>query len=552
MKLAAYLYLSRHGVFYFRWPVSNGRESRQTVRISLKTRCPKRAGLLARHLASCGEALRSQALGSTMRYDELKSCVEAMLRESLRKTLARLDTKGPLHNYNAAAEEDTKGLLAAGPEDYWDIVGPSEVERTLDKIAAFAGRPRSEIEENQADALELFRVGQLAYWDAVAQHRKTLQKLDLLTVAGQDQSKDGQEKSPIGAAEDSGATLEETVAAYVREHAQMGVWVERTRAKQEATLGVLVELLGAATKAAVIGKQHAQDVKAVVMTLPANKNKNPKTRNLSLRDAAKVEGVPKLSPETVNAYLGAFYTFFDWATKNGYTKEKLFDGMKVRTKRAASTSNDARAAFSMDAISKMVEQLTRPNSTLVKKDCYRWASLIGIFTGARLNEVCGLRASDVQEHNGILCISINEEDPDHKKRLKTAAALRLVPVHSQLIEHGFIAFVAERKSFGADAKLFPDFAYSPKHGFGRNQGRWFNETFLPALGLKTDQLVFHSLRHTMVTRLHQANVPQPLVQTIVGHEREGVTMKTYFGEGYTVEQLKDAIENFQPTRRHAV
>ena len=230
MKLAAYLYLSRHGVFYFRWPVPNGPSSRQTVRISLQTRCPKRASLLARHLASCGESLRLQALGSSMRYDELKSCVEAMLRESLRLTVARLDKQGPLHNYNATAEENTWGLLAAGPEDYWDIVGTSEIERTLDKIAAFAGRPRSEIDESQSDALELYRVGQLAYWDAVAEHRKRLQKLDLMTEASPDEALNGQAKRPYGAGS-QGATLAEAVAAYVKEHAQMGVWVDRTRAK---------------------------------------------------------------------------------------------------------------------------------------------------------------------------------------------------------------------------------------------------------------------------------------------------------------------------------
>ena len=467
-----------------------------------------------------------------------------MLREALRLTLARLDRQGPLHNYNGASEENTRGLLAAGRDDYWEMVGPSEVERVLDKIAAFAGRPRTEIEESQSEALELYRVGQLAYWDAVAEHRKKLQALDLLTEASTDTPSNGHVKKNFGGPESSGATLEEAVAAFIREHAQIGVWVDSTRTKQEATLGVLIELLGGKTKMSAIGKQDAQDVKAVVISLPANKNKNPKTRDLPLKEAAKVDGVQKLSPATVNAYLGAFYSFFDWAAKNAYAKEKLFDGMKVRTKRAATATNDLRTAFSMAAISLMVKELTLPDSSLVKKDCYRWASLIGIFTGARLNEVCGLRASDVQERDGVLCISINEEDPDHKKHLKTAAALRLVPVHSKLIEHGFAAFVAGKKAKAPDARLFPEFPFSPKHGFGRNQGRWFNETFLPALDLKTDQLVFHSLRHTMVTRLHQANVPLPLVQTLVGHEREGVTMKTYFNESYKVEQLKAAAEAF--------
>ncbi|MEO0745540.1 MAG: DUF6538 domain-containing protein, partial [Pseudomonadota bacterium] len=53
--LSSYLSPSRHGIYYFRWPIPSSKEGkRTTVRISLRTRCPDRAGDLARHLASCG------------------------------------------------------------------------------------------------------------------------------------------------------------------------------------------------------------------------------------------------------------------------------------------------------------------------------------------------------------------------------------------------------------------------------------------------------------------------------------------------------------------
>jgi integrase len=480
-----------------------------------------------------------------MRYDEIRTCVQAMLQESLQRTIARLDTQGPLHNFNAVVEDGTRSLLAAGPEDYWEMVGPEEIERSLQKVTTFSGRSRDEIEASRADVLELYRVGLLAYWDAVKDHRRKLQSVELLPVGGREGSVQGKIPEQIGTKTNLNATLSDVVNQYIDENWQAGVWVARTRDKQKATLGVLIELLGGSTLISCIGMQEAQDVKIVVRNMPANKNKNPKTRDLSLRDAAKVPGVQRLSSETVNFYLGAYYTFFDWAMKNGYAREKLFDGMKVKTKRDTSDADSKRSPFPDEAVSKMIAELVRPDSRLVKKECYRWASLIGIFTGARLNEVCSLRVSDVEDRDGILCVNINDEDPDNNKSLKTAAARRLVPVHSKLIELGFADFVGRRKVDGHDARLFKDFHFSPKHGYGRNEGRWFNENFLPALGLKTEQHVFHGLRHTLITRLHQASVPQPLVQTLVGHEREGVTMKTYFSEGYTVAQLKEAIECFR-------
>ncbi|MEM8616223.1 MAG: hypothetical protein AAGF20_04735 [Pseudomonadota bacterium] len=48
-----------HGIFYFRWPIPPSLKGRRaTVRISLRTRCPDRAGDLARYLASCGRLIR--------------------------------------------------------------------------------------------------------------------------------------------------------------------------------------------------------------------------------------------------------------------------------------------------------------------------------------------------------------------------------------------------------------------------------------------------------------------------------------------------------------
>lgn len=35
-----------------------------------------------------------------------------------------------------------------------------------------------------------------------------------------------------------------------------------------------------------------------------------------------------------------------------------------------------------------------------------------------------------------------------------------------------------------------------------------------------------------------------MVKAVVGHTRQGVTQQHYFKQGYTVSQLRDAIEKF--------
>ncbi|WP_425320956.1 DUF6538 domain-containing protein [Acuticoccus sediminis] len=77
MKLDAYLSPSRHGIFYFRWPLppARDRSGRATVRLSLRTRCPKRASQLARHLSSFGCRIYLDNRAHLMRHDEMRALV---------------------------------------------------------------------------------------------------------------------------------------------------------------------------------------------------------------------------------------------------------------------------------------------------------------------------------------------------------------------------------------------------------------------------------------------------------------------------------------------
>ena len=157
-----------------------------------------------------------------------------------------------------------------------------------------------------------------------------------------------------------------------------------------------------------------------------------------------------------------------------------------------------------------------------------------------MNEICQLEIGDVYQDGDIPYLNITD-DGDNNKRVKAQASRRKVPLHAELIRLGFFEFVNSRKD---NQRLFPDFSYNKDSGYGRNMGRWYNESFLPKLGIKEPGIVFHSLRHTMVTRLGQAGVAEPIYQCIVGHARAGVTQRVYLREGFTLMQLNAAISEF--------
>ena len=56
--------------------------------------------------------------------------------------------------------------------------------------------------------------------------------------------------------------------------------------------------------------------------------------------------------------------------------------------------------------------------------------LIGLYSGLRMGEICGLQLEDIKKIDEVWCFDVNEEQD---KRLKTVNSKRIVPVHPHLI-----------------------------------------------------------------------------------------------------------------------
>ena len=517
MKLSAYLSPSRHGVYYFRWPLPRAEDhKRLTVRISLRTKCPDRAGDLARHLASCGRLVRDNKALARLRQDEMREMVRSYFAASLDRYVERLNDTGlPDRSLDAlrqelAAHEDA----AEGHDDLSDMfLDP-------DAFRASAGLTDAQWAENEPSLRQEMRKARRDQIKAILSAAESLEGYSF-TEHAQTAPKPSQARS---------ASLSAAIADFKAEHGPQ--WSQEMRNKADAYLALLVEHFGPDRPMDQISRQDAADMKKLVQALPANRKTKPETRDLSLQDAIAVPGLPKMGVKTVNSYIDMFRRFWDWAERHGRAPHKLFDGMKVaKAKQAA----EKRKAYSKEQLSRLYVELTENRSGLVKKDDHKWGTLLAMFTGARLREVAQLVPSDVRNEGGIWYIDINADG--EKKSLKSLAAKRRVPIHSELIRLGFLEWV---EGCAKQPRFFMSFTHNTKEGYGRNLGRWFG-TFLTKIGMKEDGLVFHSLRHTAITRMRQANVVLSLVQEIVGHERDTVT-DGYFGEGYTLAQKKDAIE----------
>jgi len=151
-----------------------------------------------------------------------------------------------------------------------------------------------------------------------------------------------------------------------------------------------------------------------------------------------------------------------------------------------------------------------------------WIPLIAAFTGARIGEISQLCVNDVVELNGIQFLDITDEyslkrsdeddgeeseadsddETSNDKRLKNAGSRRHIPIHSKLLEMGFMQYVQLRKD-DKQEYLF-DLKRDGRDGSGTRPSRWFNAEYLRRdLGIADTQKVFHCFRHSFITRLAQ-------------------------------------------------
>jgi integrase len=469
-----------------------------------------------------------------MRYDEIREHVRDHFRQLLRETQEDIASGGPMPAARLEALRASEGLAEGDPEAWAGLVSEGGSDGLLRGFCEARGIDEGALSEEHRDwLLGALQSGHRAYAREALTYSASLDQFDLRDTV----------PAPVTPAPAVNETDEpkcsEVTAKYLTELSHVGAHAAKTESEKQDALALMSDICED-KPVALMSKADAQRVKDVLLRLPRNRNKAAQTRGKTLAEMLEVKGVQVISARTANAYLSAMQTFFKWAVDNGYADVNIFTG--TRFKGAKKSKDGERTAFSTDQLRTIYRQLTLNPDGLVNKYEHKWGTLIGMFTGMRLNEVAQLEVGDIREVNGVWCIDVTE-DGDDNKRLKNASSQRRVPIHDRLLACGLLDFVEQQRASGS-ARLFPGLSYSKQNGYGRNVGRWFNEKFLPSLDMKHPGLVFHSLRHTMVTRLGQSDAADIKVKAIVGHAQSGVTWNTYFKDGFLPEQLRETINKF--------
>jgi integrase len=171
-----------------------------------------------------------------------------------------------------------------------------------------------------------------------------------------------------------------------------------------------------------------------------------------------------------------------------------------------------------------------------KHPYHYWLPLMGVYTGARISELCQLYTEDVYPIDGLWVFDFNEK---LDKNLKNDSSPRVIPIHSHLLDLGFIEYVTKVKKTGAK-RIFPEIKIA-RDGYGHYPSNWFGR-YKKTCGINEGRKkVFHSFRHNVNDFLKQRAIPESQIKAIVGHKDESVTTGLY-GKAYEPKVLVPIVE----------
>ncbi|TXN20794.1 site-specific integrase [Methylobacterium sp. WL9] len=360
---------------------------------------------------------------------------------------------------------------------------------------------------------------------------------------------------PTAASTPRSCTVEELIAAYLADPTKTRT--PGTLKTYQTVFRAMRELLGPDTPVDSIHRMDCERIRSVIMRLP--RNATQRFPLLSLEDAAKVadaEKLERLGVSAVNNYLHNLSALFKWGVKSWRVIRNPAEGLALPDDR---DERDLRQPFSTAQLQAIFnaplytgcqddeEGYAKPGPNVIRRGRF-WVPLLSLWTGMRLGECCQLRVDDVTELEGIAVILIDDAgepgaDDADKKRVKTEAGKRFVPVHPELGRIGFLEFAAAMRGKG-ERRLFPELKPDSLGYLSGPFSKWFNDKrrFLGKLDMDVTGVSFHSFRHNYRDALREAEIGLERVRALGGWRRDSEGEEAIYGKGLKAATLFREIE----------
>ncbi len=239
---------------------------------------------------------------------------------------------------------------------------------------------------------------------------------------------------------------------------------------------------------------------------------------------------------TVKKYLRAFKEFLTYAQRKGYVSLALNIQIEIPVR-------DTRKSYERFTKEDLLKIFNPERYPYLQHEEYAYRyflPIMGLYSGARLNELSQLYCEDIKKEGNIYYMELTDERPD--QHLKNKASHRVVPIHPKIIEMGFIDYLqtvrAKRKK-----RVFYQLDYTKENHYTEQPSKWFAR-YLDEIGITSKLKVFHSFRHAVKPELRDAGVNREYQNAICGWEGIDTGEKVY-GSNFLIPILYAEICKLQ-------
>ncbi|SKA21162.1 Phage integrase family protein [Lysobacter spongiicola DSM 21749] len=268
-----------------------------------------------------------------------------------------------------------------------------------------------------------------------------------------------------------------------------------------------------------IKANHARTFLDAIRWWPERATVRPKYRDLSVLEiieAGKRDQVPIPSAHTLNKHHQRLGAFLNALVNSDLLGRNPLKGLKADLD--TSTDLDTGRPFTPEELAAIFEP-QRFKAWASKAPHRWWGTMLGLYTGARVNEIAQIYLDDVREVSGVWGIFLWKSGRGQK--IKNKSSIRFVPLAQPLLDAGFLQFVEDMKACG-HPRMFPHLPAGTRKdgtpngkGYGRQLSRQFG-AYVKGLGIEKGT-GFHAFRHTLSTMLAEVGVPSADIAMITGH-----------------------------------
>ena len=307
----------------------------------------------------------------------------------------------------------------------------------------------------------------------------------------------------------------------------------------------------------VTKRMVVQYVDTIAM-LPDSRGLLPALRRGSVQELLEwkdgADEVDLLTAATVRKHLDCIKAFFRWSARRG-DDDRVNPAANVDAPVDDRKASDDVGPFSLVDLRNVVATAEKEWTT---KDDRYWLMMLAIYTGARREELCQLARNNLFKEGETWFIRIDDADG---RQVKTKNSTRVVPLHSDLIERGFLSYVLKKHDATAPgvgpmvrkvlrAKPAPETdllfsSMSKSNGYyGHKLGAAFHRLLRTKAKITDPRRRWHSFRHNFADACRNG-VPEDVRHALMGHA-ESNRIAGEYGHGVSAATLAMHLEKVKP------